>query len=363
MDNRARLCVGLLALTLLSSCSPQSTLPPGIVWHDAMTLTVEGKGWTETESSFDRLPPSAKRVVRKQVWSHSQQSAGICVRFASDAQTLYVRWTLTSDDLAQPSMSATGASGLDLYARHDGQWRWVACAAPEGIENEAVLADGLPVGRHEFMLYLPLCNGVSSLQVGVPLGASLEPLPPRDQKPIVFYGTSITQGVSASRPGACHVATVGRRLDWPVVNFGFAGNGKMEPEVVAFLAELDAEVFVIDCLPNLATDEERARILPAVEAIRAAHPTTPILLAEDREYGNAWIFTEHRQRNEVGRKVLREVFDQLTASGDKQLYYLDGANLIGAAHEATADGTHPNDLGYARQTDAFAEALQSILSR
>ncbi|MBN1442046.1 MAG: SGNH/GDSL hydrolase family protein, partial [Planctomycetes bacterium] len=206
----------------------------GIRWRDALELGIEGRGWSDTESPYDRLPARAKDVVRPPVWSLSLDSAGMCVRFITDATSIHARWTLRSKSLAMPHMPATGVSGLDLYFKGtDGRWRWLAVGRPTAFPtNEARLAADLPPGKREYLLYLPLYNGVTSVEIGVPEAATIEKAPPRgpgERKPIVFYGTSITQGGCASRTGMVHTAILGRWLEHPVINLGFSGNGRMEP--------------------------------------------------------------------------------------------------------------------------------------
>jgi hypothetical protein len=312
------------------------------------------------------LPAKAEGVVRAPVWGLSRQSAGLCVRFVTDAAAIHARWTLTSNNLAMPHMPATGVSGLDLYVHMpDGRWQWVANGRPTQQTNTAALASGLPKGQREYLLYLPLYNGVSSVEVGLAKDAKLMKAPERPEgarKPIVFYGTSITQGGCASRPGMVHTAILGRRLNMPVINLGFSGNGKMEPEVTALIAEIDAAVYVIDCLPNMTPAEVAERTEPLVKALRKARPHTPILLVEDRTFANAAVFERSRQAHEARRAALRKGYDALKG-GDENLHYLTGDKLIGDDGEGTVDGSHPTDLGFVRQADAFEAALKPLLPK
>jgi len=334
-------------------------------WQDVRDLTIEGKGWTDTKVFFDRLPAKAEGVVRGEVWNLSRDSAGLCVRFTTDATTISARWSLTSTRLAMPHMPATGVSGLDLYVRSAAGWRWLAVGQPERArDNTAVLAKGLPPGRREYLLYLPLYNGVSSVEIGVPGESKLENGPARAvdrRKPIVFYGTSITQGGCASRPGMAHVAIVGRHLDRPVINLGFSGNGLMEPELAALLAELDPAVYVLDCLPNMTAKLVRERVEPFVRPLRKAHPTTPIVLAEDRTYANAPIVPAQRERNSTSRAELKAAYDRLKAAGVGNLHYLTGETQLGDDGEDTVDGSHPTDLGFYRMASAFGKVLAPLL--
>jgi lysophospholipase L1-like esterase len=337
-----------------------------ILWYDVRDLDVEGKGWSETKAFFDRLPAKAEGVVRTPVWNLSRDSAGICVRFATDAPAIEARWTLTKSNLAMPHMPATGVSGLDLYTKaDDGHWRWLAVGQPKvAPTNQAKLASGLPASQREYVLYLPLYNGVSSVEIGIPKDRSIARAQPRGvetRKPILFYGTSITQGGCASRPGMVHTAIVGRQLNRPVINLGFSGNGKMEPEMADLLAELDPAVYVLDCLPNMTSSEVEERVVPFVRTLRQAHPDTPIVLAEDRNYPNGFLVASSRRKNDGNHAALRAAYDQLRAADVKGLHYLTGSSQLGDDGEGTVDGSHPTDLGFMRMADAFGAILAPIL--
>jgi hypothetical protein len=334
-------------------------------WHDVRDLGVEGKGWTDTRAFFDRLPAKAEGVVRKEVWGLSRDSAGLCVRFATDATTISARWSLTSDRLAMPHMPATGVSGLDLYVKTDEGWHWLAVGQPDRTRgNTAVLVKGLPEGKREYLLYLPLYNGVPTVEIGVPVGRALDRGPERlagHRRPIVFYGTSITQGGCASRPGMVHTAILGRRLDRPVINLGFSGNGLMEPELASLLAELDPAVYVLDCLPNMTAKLVGERVEPFVKTLRRARPATPIVLAEDRTYTNASIVPAANERNATSRAALKAAYEHLRAEGIGNLHYLPGDSQLGDDGEDTVDGSHPTDLGFFRMADAFGKVLGPLL--
>jgi hypothetical protein len=336
------------------------------LWYDVQLLELEGKGWSDTAAPFDRLPAKAESLVRKPVWGLSRNSAGLCVRFETDSPAIHARWNLTQKNLALPHMAATGVSGLDLYVETEpNQWRWLACARPTAQANTVQLVTGIPEGQRKYLLYLPLYNGVSSVELGIPQEKTLaksDPRPAERQKPILFYGTSITQGGCASRPGMVHTAILGRRLKYPVLNLGFSGNGKMEPELATLLAELDPAVYVLDCLPNLTPEETAERVEPFVQTLRKAHPTTPIVLVEDRNYTDGFLLEARRERNEGNHRALREAYQALTKAGVKNLHYLPADSLLGDDGEATVDGSHPTDLGFMRQADAFEKILRPLLT-
>jgi lysophospholipase L1-like esterase len=287
------------------------------------------------------------------------------VRFRSDAEAIGARWTLTTPNLAMPNMAAIGVSGLDLYVRDErGAWRWLGVGQPKAQTNTAVLISGLPRGDREYLLYLPLYNGASAVELGVASNFTVRAAGawgPGTRKPIVFYGTSITQGASASRPGMCHVAMLGRKFNWPTINLGFSGQGRMEPELAEFVAELDPAVFVLDCLPNMDAAGVRERVVPFVKRLRQAHPRTPIVLVEDRVYANAFLTPKRAAGHRANHEALRAANQQLQRDGIRNLHYVKGDDLLGDDSEGTVDGSHPNELGFARQAEAFAKVLKPLL--
>jgi hypothetical protein len=233
-----------------------------------------------------------------------------------------------------------------------------------GTEQTATLATGIKPGKREYLVYLPLYNGVSAVEIGVPAAHMIDDAadyPTARAKPLVFYGTSITHGACASRPGMVHTAMLQRRYDRPVINLGFSGNGRMEPEVGELLTEIDAAAYVIDCCPNLGPADTAARTKPLVLQLRKARPDTPIVLVEDRRYTDAWLIPSKGERNDGNHRELRAAYEQLVADGVPGLYYIEGDDLLGDDNDGAVDSSHPNDLGFARQADAFAKVLDQVV--
>ena len=338
-------------------------LPDNIQWHDVEEFGLEGREWADLPRIryYDRFPAEVEKKVPAPVWGLSRDSAGMMVRFDSDSPTIAVRYTLRSERLAMPHMPATGVSGADLYAKDtDGRWKWVYCAQPAAKNVETMLISGIEKKSREFQLYLPLYNGVEKFEIGVLKGSSFTGQKPRP-KPIVFYGTSITHGASASRPGMVHTAIIGRRLDRPVLNLGFSGNGRMDPGVGEMLGRLDAAAYVIDCLPNMAAPLVTERTAPLVRQIRAARSETPIILVEDRRNTNSWILKSRDEYHTANHAALKKAFDELMAAGVKNLYYVGGDALLGDDTEGTVDASHPTDLGFFRQASVMEPVIRKSL--
>jgi len=331
------------------------------LWYDARAVGVEGRAWEATKSFYDRLPAKAETVVREPVWKLSLHSAGMAVHFVSDSNRIAARWTVRNGNLAMPHMPATGVSGLDLYVKDQGVWRWLGTGRPDqSPTNEKTLATDIPHGSHEYLLYLPLYNGIESLAIGIPKGAALAKAPAQP-KPLCMYGTSITHGGCASRPGMAYPALLGRRLGYPVINLGFSGNGTMDPEMGELLAELDVSAYVLDCAPNMDPALLSERVVPFVLALRKARPETPIVLVENIAYQQGAFLPKSRESYENKNQAVRAAYDTLMAEGIGGLFYVEGKTLLGTDGEATVDGTHPTDLGFMRMADALEPALRRCL--
>lgn len=335
-------------------------------WHDARNFLVEGKGWSEVLSFYDRLPSKAEKLVRPEVWKLAQNSAGISVRFITDADSISVRWKLGSPNLALPNMTATAVSGVDLYVKENGRWLWagVGKSNKSSMNEQKIISNMIP-RRREYLLYLPLYNSVNSVEIGLPESAfvSASSVYRKTLKPIVFYGTSIVQGASASRAGMAYPSILGRKLNRPVINLGFSGNCKMESEIVELLAEIDASAYVIDCLPNLSDKAEVEEKAPKlIEILRRKRPQTPIILVENIMYPDVFIEERKNRIYQEKNAALRRIYKLFVSSKTRNLYYIASNNLIGNDGEATIDGVHPTDLGFMRMVSIFEPTLKKILN-
>src|SRR5690606_15720856 len=162
-------------------------------WVDIKTLGVQGRGWEDEVDYYGRLPARAEETVPSSVWGLSKHTSGLYVKFKTNAGSMKVRWNLTGKNLSMPHFAATGVSGVDLYVKTERNgWHWLSVCRPVKFpDNEATFFEGVSGEDREYLLYLPLYNGIESLMIGVPKDTNISPTAPADQKPIVFYGTSI----------------------------------------------------------------------------------------------------------------------------------------------------------------------------
>lgn len=333
-------------------------------WYDTTQWAPEAQGWHNGLARYyARVPSRSETVLPKSVWDLAQHSAGLFFRFRTNANSIQVKYKLYSGSVAMPHMPATGKSGLDLYCQKDGKWLWAGITKPTKQEGQETLISGMEATMKEFILYLPLYNGIDKLSIGVPKGSEFFAQSPRTDKAIVYYGTSIAHGGCASRPGMAYTAMLGRRLDKTIINLGFSGSARMEPAVADLMAELDPELFVLDPVPNMSPELVEQRAVPFIQKIRAKHPNTPILMVEDRLYSNAWLQPEVMKRQKKQQENFKKAFDFFVSQGDKNIHYLPHDNLLGENldQDGTVDRSHPNDLGMYRMTDALENAIRKFL--
>ena len=344
-----------------------------VKWIDGKELPIEGKGFADEalEGHFDRLP-KVGADVNANVQNLRHHTAGMQFRFTTTSPFITIRWQPLYDDdvkslpgclydaLGMAHMPATAVSGVDVYVQGaDGKWKYLKTGfIYVGKNNESTgtiaklnIAPGTPI-----CINLPLCNGIKTFSLGVAPDATIAPLPPRKNgmvKPVVFYGTSITHGGCASRPGMAFVNIVGRELDVPVVNLGFSGGGQMEFELSDHLAAIDASCYVLDALWNMGQDKVEQRYEPFIRNLRAKRPDVPIIMAEQCD-----VFCKGPNGKD---QFMHKLYDKLIAEGWKNLVYLPKTKMYTGDREGTVDGTHPNDVGMQSLANAFGEAVRAAL--
>ncbi|WP_276362871.1 SGNH/GDSL hydrolase family protein [Daejeonella sp. H1SJ63] len=349
----------LLILTVFSSSvfsQETAVKKENVKYFDKEHFIIEGTGVAESakESPYDRLPASSKDKVRKAVWDLSKNSAGITVRFFSNSSLIKIKWELLNDTKMN-HMAETGIKGVDLYTRVNGSWLYVNTGRPTAKNNEALLVSTLSPEKREYKVWLPLYDGVTKVEIGIDTLASIEKPAPSRTLPIVFYGTSITQGGCASRPAMAYTTIISRKMDVDCINLGFSGNGKMEDPVVDVIAGINASFYVIDCLPNMTVEEVRQRVAPLATKIREKNSNTPIVFVENIVYSKS--FYEEKTKSLINDKnnALKTEFEKLRKSGMKNLHYINNNGAIGYDNEATVDGVHMTDLGFMRMADYLIE--------
>lgn len=356
----------LILLPLMFLLSTNTAMAQNIEkmkFTDAKELMLLGKGFKETESYYSRLPLSGKEGFRKELWELAKNSAGLAIRFSSNSTAIAAKWTVLNN-LSMSHMPSTGIKGIDLYTIENGVWYFMGTAKPTGKENGAVFIKNMISKPREYIAYLPLYDGTVSVSIGVDSLAAIgkpqkEILVKRDNgESIVFYGTSITQGGCASRPGMGYTAIVGRMLQRETINLGFSGNGRLDKSMAKAISQINAGTVVLDCLPNCTAKILRDSAYTFIKVILAAKPAVKIYMVENPLFPNLKFDQKTSAELKEENIEWRTVYQTLRKEKYRNVYYIPGDKLAGSDGEATVDGVHMTDLGFMRYAKEFVKHLR-----
>ncbi len=354
-----RLTVLLVALTCMA-VSAQTK------WHDAADLTVIGKP-IPTAKPFARIDTAVYKFNDKTIDRYANYSTGLAVMFETDSRSIKAKWT-TGGENSGANMAAIGQKGLDLYIMRDGKWVFAGTGSPKMgkapfNQHEGTIVADMAEGAKQCLLYLPLFDRVDALEIGLDEGASLKPIDNPFRYNIIVHGSSITHGASASRPGMTYPARLGRANGWYTCNLGFSGMCKLQKEYARYLADIkDVDAFIFDTFSNPLADVIYANFNEFVDIVRAAHPGVPMIFlqTERREVRN---FSLKREKTEAAKQKAAKEVIAARMKTDKHVYFIDSEGFLGDEHIATADGTHPTDLGFTYMLEVISPKIKKILKK
>ncbi len=330
---------------------------------DASTFTVVNKA-QQSNYLYQRLDTLKYPELTERQKNYFSQSTGIGLRFRTNSPDIRAKWTVR-DQFTRNNNTCISANGLDLYIKDkDGKWLWAGQGKPKVQSRKAggALVENMDTTMKECMVILPLFTKIENLEIGVLKDAKIESDGGFVRAPIVAMGSSYTHGASSSRPGMPWPAQLSRRLGIDIANLGTSGICCMEQGLANVIADTDADLFIFDTFSNPTPDEIHERFIPFVKTIREKHPDTPLVFLQTfyRESSNFNLknrkFEEDKQA--AGAEELRNIMKT-----DKNIYFLDPGLYIGDDHEATADGTHPSDLGYQRAVDNIEPHIREIIKK
>ena len=343
---------------------------PGFRYEDATNFQIINKGWDNTTEPYTRLPQQYMDSCRdEQKWLYNH-SSGIAVRFATNSKRIAAQYNLKNNFHMQ-HMAMTGIKGTDLYYLNEqrGVWEHVNTARPQEKNFKAdsiqskLYVENLDGEMHEYMIYLPLYDGINWLQIGVDSTAELT-MPrvenPRRMGKIVLYGTSIQQGGCASRVGMVPSAMIQREYNLECVNISTSGNARMDLYIAQAMASIeDAICFVVDPVPNCTKDRLDTITYDFIKILRTLRPEVPIIMVE----GIMYPYTRHNsffadylpQKN----ASFRRAYEQHKAENPKGLYYMTHDGQVGPEMEGTVDGVHLTDYGFR----AYADILEVVIKK
>ncbi len=354
------ICSPAILFLLFFIVSLSTSAQPTLIYYPISAEQIQGK--IEQSHTFHRLDTSRYTDMPPRVKNLLTNAAGLFVAFKTNSTVIAAKWCVTgSKGLA--NLTSVVNKGLDLYIKSKNEWVYAGSGIPGQECSESVLVKNMSGEEKECLLYLPLYDETKSLQLGLDPASSFISMDNPFNKRVLVYGSSITQGASASRPGLAYPAMLSRMTGYSFINMGMSGSAKMEKSVADVVANADADAFILDCVPNSTPLQIKERTAYLVNAIRTRHPEKPVIMVESivRESGN-WdttIALNVKQQNEN----FRSEYHKLKAKGIKKLYYVPADNLLGTDHEGTIDGVHPNDLGFYRMITVLKPAILKVLKK
>lgn len=329
-------------------------------------FSLEGLAWyEENEKAYRRLPVRfTENEINSGAISLSPHTSGVCVRFRSDSKQIMIRATLfASCDMNH--MPRAGSCGFDSYCRPlNGEWTYNTTVQPGRTETGVVTKINAIAGRNpegrlcDWIINFPLYGGVEQVELGLQENSILlEPTPYKVKDPILFYGSSITQGGCASRPGNQYSSMLCRKVNAPQINLGFSGSGMGEIALAQEIAKLKLSAFVMDYDHNAPNTEHLQKTHEAFfQAIRSVQKDLPIVMMSRCDY-------KPTAENDLRREIVRTTYMNAVRNGDKHVYYIDGEILFGKnmRDACTVDGCHPNDLGFFRMYKHVLPVLKKAL--
>ncbi|MET0573044.1 MAG: SGNH/GDSL hydrolase family protein [Pedobacter agri] len=303
---------------------------------------------------YPRLPAAVKRLLT--------MSAGIAVSFKTDSKFLKAKWCNSKSKVGS-NMTAIAQKGLDLYVKLNGKWQFCGVGKPLEQCTETSLVNNLMEGQKEFLLYLPLYDEINDLEIGISSHSTITAGTLPFKSRILIYGSSILHGASASRSGLAYPAILSRQTGLNFINMGLSGSAKMEKEVADLIAKIDADAYILDCVPNSSPEQIKSRTDYLVQTIRNSHPKAPIIIMQSLIRESGYVDAVIGDRVRLQNEEIKSQFLNLHKKGVKDLYFISAENFLGNDHEGTVDGTHPNDLGFYRFTEDIRPKLLKILAK
>ena len=314
---------------------------------------------SETGRQFTRMPPEIAKNISEGVYTLCHRTAGGRVRFGTNSPYIAISVQLPSI-CPMPHMPLSGSAGFDLYTFSDNVYRYEHSFIPsnEAVDGYEAIYYFEDAAMRDITINFPLYNDVSELYIGVSENSVIsEGEKYINEKPVVYYGSSITQGGCASRPGNSYQGMLSRRFNIDFVNLGFSGCAKGERLMADYISGMDMSCFVFDYDHNAQSVEFLEKTHASMfDIIREKNPDLPIIMLSRPDI---------RKSDETDERfgVIEKTYNAAKQRGDKNVYLIDGRNIMRnlAGDSGTVDGCHPNDLGFFCMAESIGAVLEKIL--
>lgn len=315
----------------------------------------------ENNDCYVRIPQDIAKATNDGVYWNNRFTAGGRLRFKTNSPYIAIHSEINDKNGHMGHMPASGSMCFDMYEKINGKETFVkAFISRDGVQD--LVYDFVTEGEHEVTLNFPLYNGVVKLSIGLAESAFVEKATPyNNDKPVVFYGSSITQGGCASRPGTCYQGYITRKFNLDYINLGFSGSARGEKPIVEYMAGLPMSMFVLDYDHNAPNPEHLEKTHSYVfNTIREAHPDIPVIMITRPDYHNFL-----KDDTEARFKIVKKTYDNAVANGDKNVYFIDGRTFLEEYPDAegSVDGCHPTDLGFYFMGKKIGDVIATILNK
>ncbi len=330
-----------------------------IEWHNVKEEPISVFGLLDVDGRFARVPKETLKNVNQGVSNLTNSTAGGRVRFKTDSP--YIAFSAKT-----PKMyinSAMREHGIDVYCDDAENSTFINSAMANFTTKQLkwllkVDERSFYKGLHNYTVNMPLYSDIEDFYIGIKKGCSLFKTEPYEDKlPIVYYGSSITQGAFASRPGMSYQNIICRRNNVDYINLGFSGSAKGEPAMAEYIAAIPMSVFVYDYDYNAPTaDELKKTHKPFYDIVRKKNPDIPIIMLS-RPCVNI-NDSDHRQR----RDIVKETYE-IALKNNENVYFIDGSTIFEGqcANDCTIDYVHPTDIGFMYIAKRIGDILEKLL--
>lgn len=353
-----RTCFVLTLLLLAGYTKTWSQQAAKVRFIDASELTLLGKAMPG-KHRYHRVDTAVHKGLSAAENRQARSTAGLALVFSTNSSLIDVRAHYIWEHSAN-NMTGIASSGFDLYIKKNRQWIYAGTAVAKDRSQAIRIVENMDTTMKECLLYLPVYSELDQLSIGVDPEAVIKSIPNPFQFKTVFFGSSFTQGISASRPGMSYPMQLQRMLNLDVCNLGFSGNSKLQPYFANMLATIQADAFVFDAFSNPSAAIISQRLAPFIEKLVKAHPKTPLIFVETIHRGRANFNTKIQAYEAAKRDTARSIIKEYTRRYPN-VYLVENPLPESQSGDTSADGVHPSDMGYQLWAQNLSKQLIKLL--
>lgn len=339
------------------------------VFTEASDLTMYGKIFNSIPNPYHRVDTVLYKGFTATENLQVRESSGIACCFKTNSSTISV---LT--DYATPTYPANtngfSARGYDLYIKDaNGNWLWAASGvqSDKNLAKNLILIKDMEQVEHECILYFPLYSEEYSIQIGVEEDAVIEAVGNPFRHRLAVFGSSFTHGSSTSRSGMAYPAQFSRATGMQMLSLGCSGNCKLQDYFCTVLCDVDADAFIFDAFSNPGAEMIRERLMPFIDRMIAAHPGKPLIFQQTIYREGRNFVTQADEKEQAKMDMALTIFKEMKSTREgREKYkdvYLIFPDAVSPSHEATVDGTHPDNYGYTLWAESIKKPVLKILRK